>query len=198
MRKLLFFFVIATVFVSCSDENDPLQKDEIETISGVFDYDQPQTIEFGGKTFTLLSEGMDGSEQFEENPSLTKANGTVLYTTIPTYTTPIKNTKVLLNGVSGLATGSYLCDVCSFNKIITLPSNAVAGIVMAPSPAGYSNYSNQTRGINWTITSTSSSVTLSMSFNTIIINYDMVGREYGWVRPLDGRTVSIPYYFIYP
>jgi hypothetical protein len=47
------------------------------------------------------------------------------------------------------------------------------------------------------MTTTSTGVILSMSFNTIIVNYDLLGRQYGWVRPHDGRTVSIPYKYIY-
>ncbi len=197
MKKLLMLFVIGAIFASCSNENDPIVNETGKTISGVFNYGQSQTIELDGKKITLLSEGMNGSEEFDENQIVTKAESPFMYASIPTYTTPYKNTKILINGAAGLSTGSYVCDVYSFNTSITMPSNAYAAVAFVPSPAAYSNYSNQTVGINWTMSSSSSGVVLSISFYTILVKYDMLGRAYNWLIPLDGRTVQVPYKFIY-
>jgi len=76
-----------------------------------------------------------------------------------------------------------------------LPSNAYAGRIDIPNPAGFSNYSTQEKGVNWTMTSNNKGIALNFSFYTIMIRYNAAGQLMGGVIPRDGRTIKVPYYY---
>lgn len=121
-----------------------------------------------------------------------------MYTTIPIYNTIIRNEKMFMHGVSGLADGIYFCNIRFYQKTLYLPSNAFTATVLMPSRAGYSNYSTQEKGVHWSMVTTSRGLGIKLSFFTAAVMYDILGRYYGgWERPVNGKTVSIPFKYYY-
>lgn len=178
---------------SCNNDHDMDNLgNKVKTLSGTFKIsDLPQTVDFNGIEITF--ELIDSMPQIQ-----TKAASDWVG---PFYVSgePFKaksNQKVILGSSSGLATGTYICEVWLTMGKITLPSSAYAGKIGMPNPAGYSDYSHQEKGVNWSISTTSNGIVINWSFNTLVVVSDMLGRRYNWVIPVEGAKVKVPYYYM--
>ncbi|WP_304251854.1 hypothetical protein [Parabacteroides gordonii] len=192
--NLLFIFVcLICVLSSCSKDGD-LEKleDEIVTLSGTFKLsDLPRTINFNGTEITF--ELMDTVSRVQTKAA-SDWRGPFYVSSEPfeAYT----KQKIVLNSSSGLATGVYVCDVWLTMGKIVLPVSAYAGKIGMPNPAGYSDYSHQEKGVNWSISTTNKGIQINWSFNTLVVKSDMAGRRYHKVLPIDGAMVKVPYYYM--
>lgn len=194
MKTYVFILACITcVLSSCNNDHDmdKLSK-EVKTLSGTFKMSElPQTINFNGTEITF--ELIDSMSQIQ-----TKAASDWLG---PFYVSgePFEaktNQKVTLGPSTGLSTGVYICDVWLTMGKINLPSSAYAGKIGMPNPAGYSDYSHQEKGVNWSMSTNSNGIVISWAFNTLVVISDMAGRRYNWVIPLDGAKVRVPYYYM--
>ena len=167
---------------------------DIKTLSGVANFSEfPYTIEVGDTKIIIESDSIDDSTNSVELRTGYNWLG-------PNYITGtmkklFENKKLRLNYSQYF--GFYLCDVYSFNKTITLPSGAITAKIELPTNLPFNNYSTQERGVNYNMSITSSGVIFSITYYTLAINIDMLGRYYGGkVIPFDGRTVQVPYYYM--
>jgi len=111
------------------------------------------------------------------------------------------NKKLVLNNVSGFATGVYFCDVHRYGQLnIPLPSNAVMGWIDSINQVGYSNYTNQTIGFTQGFLISGISGTIrSIHFNTYILNvrYNILGQNLGNnYKPFNSTSISVKYYYV--
>ncbi|MEN9919540.1 MAG: hypothetical protein RL662_1976 [Bacteroidota bacterium] len=189
-KNIIFFFSLLFLF-SCSQSE--LENEQLKTISGTInESDVPQTINLGDRTMvvTFVPDSID------INNSQLKAGFVGPYYSTGNMILASKNEKVIIrSGDKGIPTGAYICEVYCFTQQVKLPADAVVARVDIPSPAGYSNYSTQTKGVNWTMTTNTTGTYLSFTFYTLIVKYDMAGRFLGYVIPMDGRKIQVPYFF---
>lgn len=199
------FGLFTLLLVSCTNKDDVVVVSTPKTISGTFaENDLPQVLEFNGRT--LVFEKQVESQQNIGRNVLRASNAPAeaawegpFYATEATMSKIYSNTKVIINQSNVpeiiIPTGVYFCDVYIFNKQIDFPLSVAAVRVLTPTSAPYSNYSNQTKGVNWTmVTLPDNSLRLSIYYYTLVVNYSSNGQSFGGrVIPIDGRTVSIPY-----
>lgn len=94
----------------------------------------------------------------------------------------------------GLAQGTYICDVYKVKNTIVLPEDAIAGRILFPNPAGFSDYTKQTEGVNWNLTTTSNDqLSIVWDFYTVFVKYNLAGQTIAKEIPLDGEKIKVPY-----
>lgn len=197
MRKYLFFLVaILAIMTSCNNEDvvDVIAPvNEVKEMSGTFKLsDLPQTIDFNGKQITFDIIDTTSIIQTKAAPDW---KGPFYVSSEPFVAH--KQQKVTLGPKAGFSTGVYICDVNMCMGKINLPSNAYAGKVGIPNPAGYNDYSHQTEGVNWGLSTVSGNVIqINWSFTTLLVKYDIIGRTYNVLIPVNGAKVKVPYYYM--
>ncbi len=191
MRRIFFLFISLLFLVSCSQ--DDLEDGKSKVLSGVIEEsDVPQTIDLGDRKI-IVSFSQDS---LSTDTTQLRTGFVGPYYASGDMTLALKNQKIVVrSGDLGIPTGTYICEVYSFRQKIKLPSNAVTAKVEFPSPAGYSNYTTQTKGVNWSMSTEATGTYVSFTFYTLRIMYDMAGRLLGYVIPMDGRQIRIPYYY---
>lgn len=201
MKKLFYLALcVSAIFTSCSEEEIVPQDNEYvktETISGTCKLSEfPKTIHFAGKTIIL--ELMDSTSM----PKIGKrvsTNGLTLngpyYVSGTPWRTVHTNEKFSISNTVGVPTGVYIGEVWKTDGQIRLPQQAVIGTVGMPNPAGYIDWTTREKGVNWSLSTTSSGITISWHFYTLVLNYNSIGQAVSYVIPLDGAKVKIPYYW---
>ena len=201
MKKWLYLVLCASIVIaSCSEDEIVPQNNEdvnVETISGTCKLSEfPKTIHFAGKTIIL--ELMDSTSvpkvgKRAQTNGLT-LNGPYYASGTPWKTTHI-NQKFSISNTVGVPTGIYIGDVWRTDGQIRLPQQAVIGTIAMPNPAGYIDWTTREKGVNWSMSTTSSGITLTWYFYTLVLNYNSIGQAVGYVIPVDGADVRIPYYW---
>lgn len=196
MKKMYYYLLVGVcmLLTACSqDELSDLNVDnnEIKELSGSFSLSElPKTVDFNGTQITFTAD-------MKSNGIQTKA-ATGLVQKGPFYTsgTPERqstNEKVRILNDPILASNVYICDIYYIGGKIILPSNAIVGEIGLPEPCGFKNWSTQEKGIIWNLSTESSGKVLQWSFYTIVVRYDMLGRQINYTIPLDGAKVKVPY-----
>lgn len=76
-----------------------------------------------------------------------------------------------------------------------MPSNALAARVFIPTKKPFSNYINQDRGINWTLTTLEdNSLAISVAYYTLAVKYSISSQYVGKVILFDEE---VPYRIYY-
>ncbi|WP_302978905.1 hypothetical protein [Paraprevotella clara] len=201
MKKLFYLALcVSAIFTSCSEDEIVPQNNEnvkVETISGTCKLSEfPKTIHFAGKTIIL--ELMDSTTMPEvEKRVYTKGltlNGPYYVSGTPRQTN-YTNQKLSISNTVGVPTGIYFGDVWSTSGEIRLPQQAMIGTIGMPNPAGYIDWRTREKGVNWSMATTSTGLKLSWHFYTLVLNYNSIGQAVGYVIPLDGAKVKVPYYW---
>lgn len=197
------------IFSSCSQSEEFNVEPELpEKIEGSFSMDDlPLSIVVDGTKiirFVNADSLLKGADNFEDASSilLTRSDtrggvdeyGPYYVSGTPRLST-VQNQKILINNQPGIASGVYICDAwTTFGKIV-LPKDALFGKIGFPNPSGFKNYSTQELGVNWSLSTTAKGVEIDWNFYTIVLKYDSGGALLGWVIPLDGAEVRVPYYY---
>lgn len=113
----------------------------------------------------------------------------------------LSNQKVLINGVTGVATGVYFADVYTTSGQIELPSNAKDVEFDLPDVCGYIDWSSREEGVIKTSYQTKKDGVkkkyIKWSFYTIVLVYNAAGAQMWKVLPMDGAKIYLPYNFVY-
>lgn len=201
MKKLFYLALcVSTIFTSCGEDEFVPQNNEsvkVETISGTCKLSEfPKTIHFAGKTIIL--ELMDSTSMPKVRKRVS-TNGLTLngpyYASGTPWKTTHTNQKFSITNTIGVPTGIYIGDVWRTDGQIRLPQQAMIGTIGMPNPAGYIDWTTREKGVNWSMSTTSSGLTLTWYFYTLVLNYNSIGQAVGYVIPLDGAKVKIPYYW---
>lgn len=186
-KVCLFFSLI--LLLSCNN-ND--YEDQVQTKSGTIEEsNNEQIINVGGKQITVSFT----KDSIDDDVRLSLRSGLVgPYYAYGNMALIAQNQKIIVSGESSVPAGVYICEIYSFTKTIKLAPDEITAKVEFPSPAGYNNYSTQTKGVNWTMSTDANGSSLSFTFYTLRLMYDMAGRQIGHVIPSDGRNIRIPYY----
>lgn len=211
MKTNVILLAVASFFItSCTqNEDDDLNKvikNESETLTGSFELsDEPQIINFGGKTITFETikntESTGGNTRAIDPPNVPDEKPGLdlmgpYYSSATPFQTNTKNQKFVINGIAGIAAGVYIGDVWITSGEIQLPSEALFGTVSVPNPSGYKDWSTRETGIIWNMsTVTGNIVKLNWYFYTIVLKYNSAGAAMGYTIPLDGARVRVPYYY---
>lgn len=195
---------LAAWLSSCEQNEDIVLSEQAnkeivqKTLSGSFNLSElPKTVDFNGIKieFTSDSTVFDKKQTRSTSAAEPKWVG-------PFYVSGTPNKvyndlqKVSIHTEDYLNTGIYMCQIWNTNGKIILPSNAIVGQVLTPNPSGYKKWSNQEKGVNWSMSSTENGVELSWNFYTIVIAYDMAGRQINRTIPMDGAKIKVPYQYM--
>lgn len=209
MKKIIILFIGGAFVLSSCNQNEDFSKEitnGAEKIDGSFELSElPMTIYFAGKAirFELADSIIEDTnlvnmDTFEIG---TRADGFESYGPYYVSGTPrsagMKEQKVLIhNTQSGIAAGTYFADVWTTSGTIILPGDAWGGKIGMPDPSGYVDWSTQKQGVNWYMATTAKGVEINWHFYTLVLKYNSAGALFGWVIPLDGAEVRVPYYYI--
>lgn len=208
ITSALLLVLSSTIFISCSQNDNTLSK-EPQSISGTLkSITKPQKITIGGKTIIFDTENTSSinevqHDKIKEFSSNTQTEDRPLYLYMKDFEMKkiYSNQKITILQSKvpefGYPTYTYFCDVYYFSKKVILPSNAAAARVFVPAKKPFTNFSNQDRGIKWTLISEDNSLAIFVSYYTLVVNYSITGQYVGEVIPFDGRTVEVPYQIYY-
>ena len=201
--KVLFIALLATTLFSCNNdiddmaaENRELTSVENETVSGTLTPENPsQTVRIGNSQVELFLEDSSATRAIGDGGAPKDGYG-------PFYSqgTPIKiksDVKLRITSTKyGLVKGYYFCDVYKVSNTVNLPEEAWVAKVGFPNPAGFKDYSDQTEGVNWTVSTTANDqISIDWTFYTLVVKYNMAGQTLNKVIPVDGAKVKVPYYY---
>jgi hypothetical protein len=185
-------FLLTFLFFACNEELNNIHSDDTNdsTVNKIIQGDItesefPYIIQTNSTTSDnnvhLKSVGI------WEGPFYVKGNLNKIYSQI--------RLQILPGKISGIVPGIYFCDVYSYSVKVNLPTNCVSKVDI-PNPCGYSNFSTQTIGVNYTQTSSSGGTTLTISTFTIVISYNAKGQYIGKVCPVDGNNITFSYSYM--
>lgn len=169
-----------------------------DTISGILTTENPsQVVHVGNTRIELSLEDLSATRAIGGGSAAPKG----FYGPFYSQGTPVKIKSdlkmVIKSSKYGIAQGIYFCDVYKVSNSIMLPEDATVGKVGFPNPAGLKNYSDQTEGVNWMMSTTSNDqIYIDWWFYTIVVKFNLAGQTIGRVIPMDGAQIEVPYYYI--
>ena len=209
MKKLIILFIGGEFVLSSCNQNEDFNKEiknETEKIDGSFELSElPMTVYFDGKAIRFdLADSMIEDANLAKVGTFeidTRAEGLESYGPYYVSGTPrstgMKEQKVVIHNVqSGIAAGTYFADIWITSGTITLPNDAWGGKIGMPNPSGYIDWSTQKQGVNWSMSTTAKGIEINWHFYTMVLKHNSAGVLSGWVIPLDGAKVRVPYYYV--
>lgn len=113
----------------------------------------------------------------------------------------IPNQKVFITGIVGVASGPYIADIYKTSGTIELPDGVKDLYFDFPDVCGYTNWVTREEGAEKTSPQykkpkKGQKNKISWYFYTIVLKYDIAGRQMWKVLPEDGAKILLPYTFI--
>lgn len=111
------------------------------------------------------------------------------------------NQKVIITNVPGVVSGPYIADIYKTSGTIEFPDGVKDVYFDLPEVCGYADWATREEGVEKTSPQTKkpkngAKKKISWYFYTIVLRYDIAGRQMWKVLPEDGAKILLPYTFI--
>lgn len=220
MKNLSITFIMIlslTFFYSCDDDmvetevvnttQEELTLDEIK--SNELDFNEAELSVFGENPLFYKRGTIEYDEIINliDKPSSykkesikfeQKSNGFQVFGPYDIYTLATKiysNRKLVLSGVSGLASGVYFCDVYSFSLSVNIPNGSV-GRINSFTTEGYVNFTTQERGFTQGVSTTASGTFLNGNTYYLYVKSNILGQQINRQLPQTGQSVKVNYEYL--
>lgn len=197
-KTIILTIILSFALFSCNNNEDDfnvIQKSNIEALTQSY-----------AKDFHLNGEDLiidtirksDFKAKFPLTRAITTSHDGIAQGTPKLY---LRNQKVIITNVFGVATAPYIADIYKTSGTIELPDGVKDLYFDIPKVCGYVDWATREEGVMKSSpqkkkTKPGEKKKITWYFYTIVLRYDMAGRQMWKVIPEDGAKILLPYTFL--